>query len=360
LFDNDISKFNFSQDLSEVDPFASITFSHTDLPKLRKGMVGGQFWSTFIKCNTQYLDAVERNLEQMDVVYKLVEMYPEDFALATTSKEVEEAMAGGKIASMMGVEGGHAINSNLAILRTLYRAGARYMTLSHACNTPWIDSANVEFPNATISPRSFGLSEFGVNVVREMNRLGMMIDLSHVSSAAMRKVLTVTEAPVIFSHSGARAIFDHARNVPDDVLHTVKLNGGVVMVIFFSCYLVDDCPDNKGTIKNVIDHIDHIRELAGVDHVGLGSDYNGVPYLAEGLEDVSKFPDLFEVLIEESKFFWTDEDLAKLASKNVLRVMKQVETVRDRLKEEKKMSDHTVMKFDYDNEESACKSRIDL
>eukprot|EP00088_Acartia_fossae_P017857 TRINITY_DN2022_c2_g1_i2.p1 TRINITY_DN2022_c2_g1~~TRINITY_DN2022_c2_g1_i2.p1 ORF type:complete len:435 (-),score=105.53 TRINITY_DN2022_c2_g1_i2:983-2161(-) len=360
MYDNDVTKFDFSANLTSVLPYAAIDSSHTDIPRLREGHVGGQFWSAYIRCNTQGKDAVERILEQVDVIYKLMEKYPDDLVLTTSSSEVERVMAEGKVASLIGIEGGHAINSNLAVLRTLYRAGARYMTLSHACNTPWVDTANIELPDSELKPQSYGLSDgFGVNVIKEMNRLGMIIDVSHVSTAAMRQVLRVSEAPVMFSHSGARAVYDHPRNVPDDVLQHLPLRDGVAMVIFYSCYLVDNCNQtNRASIKDVVNHIDHIREVAGVNHVGIGSDYNGVGLVPPGLDDVSGFPALLETLLEESRFSWSDEDLGKLTSQNILRVMKKVESVRDRLRDvENKRADNTVFQF---TEESQCRSVVEL
>ena len=202
------------------------------------------------------------------------------------------------------------------------------MTLAHRCNTPWVDTADVEL--GTVPPGVYGLSQFGERVVHEMNRMGMMVDISHVDTAAMRHVLRVSRAPVIFSHSSARAVFDHPRNVPDDVLEMVRENHGIVMVNFYSCYLVPDCHSNLGTIDDVVLHIDHIRRVAGVDHVGLGADYNGVDKVPVGLEDVSKYPALFLALLETSVFDWTDEELGKLASRNLVRVMREVEAERDR------------------------------
>lgn len=348
MFENDVSRFDFESNLRDAPFYKEIASSHTDLPRLRKGKVGGQFWSAYVRCNTQYKDAVERLLEQIDVVYKLVEKYPNDLQLATSSQDIEAALKTGKIASLIGVEGGHTINSNLAILRTFYKLGARYMTMSHSCNTPWIDTANVEL-NATddLEPEVRGVSEFGVHVIREMNRLGMMVDLSHVSTDAMRQALRVSEAPVIFSHSGPRAVLDHPRNVPDDVLEILPLRDGIIMINFYSCYVIQNCSDtNLGTIKDVVKQIDYVRRITGsADHIGIGADYNGVSKVPVGLEDVSKYPALFEALLTESEFTWSDEDLAKVANLNILRVFKKVEEVRDRLRDEKKPADNTVLKY---------------
>merc|ERR1711963_1314754 len=209
---------------------------------------------------------------------------------AVSTREIEEAWKVGKIASMIGVESGHAIGSSLPILRTLYSMGARYMTLTHTCNTPWADAAQVE--QGYFPPRTNGISEFGEKVVLEMNRLGMLVDLSHVSSDAMRQVLNVTRAPVIFSHSGARSVCSNPRNVPDDVLEKVAEVGGVVMVNFYSCFLTDNCTTEDATVLDVVKHINHIRRVAGVNHVGIGGDYNGVPWTPVGLEDVSKYPNI--------------------------------------------------------------------
>jgi len=332
---NNLSMARIDKDLSEVEPwahptyksFASNDYSQTDLVRLKTGMVGGQFWAAYMDCDTQYKDAVQTFLEQVDLIHQLVREYPDYLQWADSADGIEKAFAAGKIASLVGVESGHAIGSSLAILRTLYKVGARYLTLTHNCNTPWADSSKAE--EGEIPGENKGLSEFGERVVLEMNRLGMMVDLSHVSSDTMRDALRITKAPVIFSHSGARAVTNHTRNVPDDVLEMVKENGGIVMAIFGSCYVIDDCANNFATVGNVVKHINHIRKVVGIDHVGIGSDYNGVKDLPVGLKDVSGFPKVFETLIKDKTFEWTDEDLEKLAGRNILRVFRAVEKVRD-------------------------------
>jgi len=332
LLKNDVwNSLHFDQDLTQQEPWSSYWANHCDLPRMRKGQMGGQFWSSFISCKAQFHDAVQLFLEQIDVIRQMVAKYPDDLMWAVSSDDIQAAMRSGKIASLIGVESGHAIGSSLALLRTLYEMGARYMTLTHGCNTPWADAAQVE--QGYFPPRSDGISQFGHKVVLEMNRLGMLVDLSHVSSDVMRQVLDFTLAPVIFSHSGARAVCSHPRNVPDDVLQTVAQVGGVVMVNFYSCFLTDDCQEREATVEDVVKHINHIRRVAGVDHVGIGGDYNGVDITPTGLEDVSKYPEVFAALIEDGEFDWTDEDLAKLANGNLLRTFRQAEEVRDLLAE---------------------------
>jgi len=339
LLRNDISKLDFDSDLTIVEPWASYWANHIDLPRMRKGQMGGQFWSAYIGCSAQFHDAVQLFLEQIDVIHQLVARYPEDLHWATSVADIEAARAEGKIASLIGVESGHAIGSSLPLVRTLYRMGARYMTLTHGCNTPWADAAQVEVGD--FPPRVGGLSEFGEKVVLEMNRLGMLVDLSHVSSDAMRKALAVTRAPVIFSHSGARAICSYPRNVPDDVLQMVAEKGGIVMVNFFPFFLTDDYPNRNATVQDVVAHINHIRAVAGVEHVGIGGDYNGIPYTPVGLEDVSHYPEVFAALIEDGTFDWTDEELAMVASKNLINTFRAVEEVRDLLAAEGEQPDNS-------------------
>ena len=336
---NNLSMARIDEDLTKVEPltsdaysmFASNAYSQTDLGRLKTGMVGGQFWAAYMDCKTQYKDAVQTFLEQVDLIHLLVREYPDYLQWADSADGIEEAFLAGKIASLVGVESGHAIGSSLAILRTLYKVGARYLTLTHNCNTPWADSSKAEEGEKPVDNE--GLSEFGEKVVLEMNRLGMMVDLAHVSSDTMRDALRISKAPVIFSHSGARAVTNHTRNVPDDVLEMVKENGGIVMAIFGSCYVNDDCHD--ATVGDVVKHINHIRKVAGVDHVGIGSDYNGIKDLPIGLKDVSGFPKVFEALIKDKTFEWTDEDLEKLAGRNILKVLRAVEKVRDDLAQSK-------------------------
>jgi len=339
LLNNDVSRLNFDHDLTQEEPWASFFANHADIPRMRKGKMGGQFWSAFVGCSTQYIDAPQKFLEQIDVIKQIIDKYPEDLMWADSGADIELAISKGKIASLIGVESGHAIGSSLPMLRTLYSMGARYMTLTHVCNTPWADAAQVE--DGWFPPRVDGLSEFGAAVVKEMNRLGMLVDLSHVASDAMRQGIEVSSAPVIFSHSSARGASAHSRNVPDDVLEMVAEQGGIVMVNFYACFLVDDCKTQNATVADVVRHINHIRRIAGVDHVGIGGDYNGLDIPPVDLPDVSHYPDVFAALIEDAEFEWTDEDLGKLACRNLIRVFKEVEAVRDALAEAGKLPDNT-------------------
>merc|ERR1719309_1507180 len=311
LLKNDLSKLHFDQDLTEEEPWASYWANHCDLPRMRRGKMGGQFWAAYVGCDSQFKDATQKFMEQMDIIKQFVARYPDDLMWSDSSKDIEEAFAQGKIASMIGVESGHAIGSSLPILRSLYSLGARYMALTHVCNTPWADAAQVE--QGYFPPRVNGTSDFGEKVVLEMNRLGMLVDLSHVSHDTMMNVLDITQAPVIFSHSGARAVCSHPRNVPDDVLERVAEVGGVVMVNFYACFLRDNCAKEDATVEDVVKHINHIRRVAGVDHVGIGGDYCGIDIVPVCLEDVSHYPEVFAALIEDDEFEWTDEDLAKLS-----------------------------------------------
>jgi len=362
----------FAQDLSKVDlshstiglpaPAGSPPLM-TDIPRLRAGHVGGQFWSVFIPVEVQGPAAVQMTIEQIDIVRQMCARYPNDFAMAFTAADVVRAHKAGRIASLIGVEGGHQINNSLEVLRAYYDLGARYMTLTHSNNTAWADSA-------TDNPAHHGLTPFGKEVVREMNRLGMLVDLSHVSEETMRAALAVSEAPVMYSHSSARALVDHPRDVPDDVLKLVAANGGVVMVNFFPGYVSEarrrwdadraaelaryNSPPFGGLyigqperaraaladwerahpkpavgISDVADHIDHIRKVAGVDHVGLGSDFDGIPEGPAGLDGVDKYPALLQELARRG---WSDADLAKVAGANALRVLARAEEVSARLR----------------------------
>jgi membrane dipeptidase len=346
------------RDLGASDPAYN-----TDIARLRRGLVGGQFWSVWVSPDLAGKEQVEQTLEQIDLVRSLAERYPDTFALARTADDVRRAHAAGRIACLIGVEGGGQIDGNLSVLRAYAALGAGYLTLTHSHTIDWADSA-------TDDPRHDGLTDFGRKVVLELNRLGMLVDLSHVSEKVMRDALAVTRAPVIFSHSGARAINDHPRNVSDDVLRLVARNGGVVMVDYAPGYVADayrrwsadslaekarlNSPPYNGldigqpdkaaadyatwlrahpaptvTLAQVADHIDHVAKVAGVDHVGLGSDFDGVgATLPKGLGDVSTYPAL---LAEMMRRGWSDADVAKLAGGNVLRVMEGAERVKAEL-----------------------------
>lgn len=302
---------------------------HTDIPRLRAGGLKAQFWSVYVPAKTAVTgDALLRTLEQIDLVHRMVRRYPETFELAATADDVERIVKAGKIASMLGVEGGYSIQESLAVLRRYYDLGVRYMTLTHSKSLAWADSATDE-------PRCGGLSEFGKEVVREMNRLGMLVDLSHVSVETMKAALEATEAPVIFSHSSARAICDHPRNVPDEVLRLVKTNGGVVMINFYSAFVVPTAqlkkdPKARGTLSDVVDHIDHVAKVAGIDHVGIGSDFDGVPRLPAGLEGVDRYPAITQALLERG---YDRTQIHQILGGNVLRVLREAEGVAKTLNE---------------------------
>ncbi|MFE4452591.1 dipeptidase [Streptomyces sp. NPDC056796] len=326
---------------------------HTDIPRLRAGGVGAQFWSVYVPPHLAGDDAVSATLEQIDVVGEMLARYPGDLRRALTADDMEQARAEGRIASLMGAEGGHSINNSLATLRALHTLGVRYMTLTHNDNTDWADSA-------TDSPRVGGLSEFGREVVREMNRVGMLVDLSHVAATTMRDALATSVAPVIFSHSSARAVCDHPRNVPDDVLRTLAANGGVAMATFVPKFVLPEAvewtlaadrnmrehglhhldttpaamrihadfealnPRPMATVATIADHLDHMRAVAGIDHIGVGGDYDGTAFLPLGLEDVSGYPLLVAELLTRG---WSETDLAKLTWRNAVRVLRDAEAV---------------------------------
>jgi membrane dipeptidase len=353
MFGNDFSKF----DLANISP-EQLAKMHTSIPALRAGHVGGQFWSVWVDASLPKYEAVAQVTEQIDVVERMVARYPDTFQLARSSADIEAALKKGKIASLIGMEGGHSIASSLGILRQMYRAGARYMTITHSLNTEWADSA-------TDAPKFDGLAPFGVEIIAEMNRLGMIVDLSHVAETTMHDVLDVTKAPVLFTHSNARAINSHPRNVPDSVLKRLPQNGGVVMVTFVpgftspqrraweaertalegrfkTTYLgnpdgakkaIDEWlsanPKPAATLSQVADMIDHIRDVAGVDHIGIGGDFAGVDELPVGLENVSTYPALFAELVRRG---YSKADLAKIAQGNVLRVMRGVEMAAGKLR----------------------------
>ena len=306
-------------------------------------------------------DAVRQSLEQMDVVHGFIQRYPDTFALATTADEVEAAFASGRVASLLGLEGGSMIGSSLPALRNAYARGVRYMTLTHWLTTRWADAA-------TDAPRHGGLTAFGREVVREMNRLGMLVDLSHVSPATMAMALDVTEAPVIFSHSGALAVCDHPRNVPDEILRRVPGNGGVVMAVFLSEFVsqavrdharsaeavetdeplarerwLAEHPAPTATLSQVADHIDHLRDVAGIDHVGIGSDFDGGEALPDGLGDVSRFPALLGELLRRG---YSDDDIRMVAGGNLLRALRDAEASATRIKDQRGASEATIEDLD--------------
>jgi membrane dipeptidase len=341
-------------DLTDIS--RPVEFTHTDLPRLAQGGVGGQFWSVYVPAELEGDAAVAATIEQIDLVRRLVAAHPDQMELTLTAGEAEWVTASDKVASLIGAEGGHSIASSLPVLRALFGLGVRYLTLTHNRNTPWADSATDE-------PAAGGLTPFGREVVREMQRLGMLVDLSHVAATTMADALDTAEAPVIFSHSSALAICDHPRNVPDEILARLPGNGGVCMVNFVPPFVSQACrdwdlgltaeitrrgldPRNSGsrkklaaeweaghprpvaTLADVADHVDHVREVAGVNHVGLGGDYDGVDRLPEGLADVSRYPALFAELRQRG---WSEADCGALASVNILRVLHEAEEAAARI-----------------------------
>jgi membrane dipeptidase len=304
----------------------------TDIPRLRQGGVGGVFWSAYVPGDEQGPVAVRDTLEQIDLIHRLIRRYPATFEVATTAEDIERVFAAGRIASLIGVEGGHSIDNSLATLRMLHALGTRYMTLSHTAHVDWADSASQP-------PRLGGLSRFGEEVVREMNRLGMLVDLSHVSAEAMDDALRVAEAPVIFSHSSARAVHDNERNVPDHILTGLRRNGGVVMVTFVPAFLTY----GRARISNVADHMDHVRRVAGPDHVGIGSDFDGMPRTPIGLPDVSAFPALTAELLRRG---WPDDDIRKALGLNVIRVLRRAQDIATRVQRLRGPSVATIRELD--------------
>lgn len=322
---------------------------HTDLARLRKGMVGAQFWSIYVPGEIGDSGYARVQLEQFDIARRIIARYPEALQWAPTAAAVRRAFAAGKVGSLLGLEGGHAIENSLGALRMYYEMGGRYMTLTHNVTLDWADAA-------LDSARHGGLTPFGEEVVGEMNRLGMLLDLSHVSPGTMSDALNTTKAPVIFSHSGSRALVDHRRNVPDSILARLPKNGGVVMVPFVPTFVSaalkawedSGAALRKGsrprvTIGDVADHIDHVRRVAGVDHVGVGSDFDGITETPDGLEDVSTFPALFAELARRG---WREVELRKLAGENVLRVLTQAEAVSAKLKKTRAPSNKTIRQLD--------------
>lgn len=358
-------------DFDRLDVGTGGTPTHTDLPRLRRGGVGGQFWSVFVPASLAGDAAVSATLEQVDAGHQLVARYGAELAFARTADDVARAWESGRIASLLGAEGGHSINSSLATLRMLYVLGVRYLTLTHNSNVDWADSGTDE-------PVHGGLTRFGVEVVREMNRIGMLVDLSHVSADTMRDALRVAQAPAIFSHSSARAVCDSPRNAPDDVLESLRDNGGVCMVTFVPKFVNPDAaawhaqgvaeaaaqgitqadatgfaafyaeyrrrsPEPPATLADVVRHCEHVREVAGIDHVGVGGDYDGVEVLPQGLEDVTGYPRLLGALADRG---WSDEDLARLAGGNILRVLRGAEAAANALQQERGPSLATIGELD--------------
>ncbi|MGW2561451.1 dipeptidase [Streptomyces sp. NPDC001514] len=356
-------------DLDRLDVAADQTGRlHTDIPRLRAGGVGAQFWSVYVRSDMVGDEAVSATLEQIDVVGRLLTRYPADLARALTADDMEAARKDGRIASLMGAEGGHSINNSLATLRALYALGVRYMTLTHNDNNDWADSATDE-------PGVGGLSAFGREVVREMNRTGMLVDLSHVAATTMRDALDTSAAPVIFSHSSARAICDHPRNVPDAVLERLPANGGLAMATFVPKFILPEAvawtlaadenmrahglhpldtteagmkvqrafeaanPRPMATASTVADHLDHMREAAGIDHIGIGGDFDGTAFTPAGLEDVAGYPNLIAELLRRG---WSTADLAKLTWQNAVRVLRDAEAVAKDLQKTRAPSNATL------------------
>ncbi|MFJ2674507.1 dipeptidase [Streptomyces sp. NPDC087525] len=360
----DLDRLDIADDLSGT--------LHTDIPRLRRGGVGAQFWSVYVRADMAGDDAVSATLEQIDVVGRLLARYPGDLSRALTADDMETARRHGRIASLMGAEGGHSINNSLATLRALHTLGVRYMTLTHNDNLAWADSA-------TDVPGVGGLSAFGREVVREMNRTGMLVDLSHVAATTMRDALATSGAPVIFSHSSARAICDHPRNIPDDVLEKLPANGGVAMATFVPKFILPAAvawtqaadenmrahglhpldttarameihqafeasrPRPNATAATVADHLDHMRETAGIDHIGIGGDFDGTAFTPAGLDDVAGYPNLIAELLARK---WSTADLAKLTWQNAVRVLRAAEDVARGLRDERGPSLATIGELD--------------
>ena len=365
-----LREHNIERDINKLDIRVPQPSIHTDIPRLREGGVGGQFWSVYVPASTQA--PVRTTFEQIDVVHRMMRKYPDTFELARTAADVERIFKARKIASLIGMEGGHAIENSLATLRMFYAAGARYMTLTHSTNIRWADSG-------TDTSKLGGLSRFGEEVVREMNRMGMLVDLSHTSPETMDDALRVTESPVIFSHSVARALNDHGRNVPDTILRQLPKNGGVVMVTFVPSFLspaanehgkrqqaerdrlraiypndtarvtseltvwLQANPEPRATLADVANHMDHIRKVAGIDHIGIGSDFDGITSVPVGLENVSTYPALTAELLKRG---YSDMDVKKILGLNVLRAMKRAEVVAAHLQKEREPSAATIETLD--------------
>ena len=342
----------FGGDLGRLDLAAPVAGTHTDLPRLRRGGVGGQFWSVYVPGTLQGDAAVATTLEQVDLVHRMIRCHRDDLELALSAEDVEAAFSRGRIASLLGAEGGHSIANSMGVLRMLHRLGVRYLTLTHNVNVPWADSA-------TDVPVTGGLSAFGREVVQEMQRLGMLVDLSHVAATTARDVLGIAEAPVIFSHSGARAVCDHPRNVPDDLLRRLAGNGGVCMVTFVPDFVSPGCrawalglraeverrgldprdagvratvgadyaadhPRPRAVLAEVADHVEHVRTVAGIDHVGIGGDFDGTDDVPDGLQDVACYPALIAELLDRG---WSRDECVRLIGGNVLRALREAEAV---------------------------------
>ncbi len=364
--DNRLEELDLAGDTTELDPPM-----HTDIQRLREGRVGGQFWSVYVPPSYTGREAVQVQLDQFDIAHRLMEAH-EELEFVTTAEEVEAAFESGYIASLLGMEGGHVLDNSLANLRMFHRLGARYLTLTHWQSHDWADAA-------TDAPRHDGLSDFGREVVREMNRLGMLVDLSHVSPAVMEDALDASSAPVIFSHSSAMGVTPHARNVPDEVLDRLPENGGIVMVTFVPGFVSEELrqrdarhqaeearlerlhpgdpdrvedklqewegehPAPKANLTDVADHIDYIRDRVGVEYVGIGGDYDGIAALPEGLEDVSTYPALVAELLGRG---YEDEEISAILGENVLRVMREAEDTAARLQDERPASDARYEDFE--------------
>jgi len=342
----------FGHDLGRLNLAAPVAGTHTDLPRLRRGGVGGQFWSVYVPGTLRGDAAVATTLEQVDLVHRMVRCHPDDLELALSAEDVEAAFSRGRIASLLGAEGGHSIANSMGVLRMLHGLGVRYLTLTHNVNVPWADSA-------TDVPATGGLSAFGREVVQEMHRLGMLVDLSHVAATTARDVLGIAEAPVIFSHSGARAVCDHPRNVPDDLLRRLAVNGGVCMVTFVPDFVSPQCrawtlgleaemarrgldrrdsdvramvsaqyaadhPRPRATLAQVADHVEHVRTVAGIDHVGIGGDFDGTDEVPDGLHDVACYPALIAELLARG---WSRDECVQATGGNVLRALREAEAV---------------------------------
>ncbi len=337
----------------------------TDHAGMRAGHVGGQFWSVYVPSETEGAEAVRQTFEQIDIADRLIAANPDKLVKVGTAAEVERTMKAGRIASLYGAEGGHSIGNSLAVLRQLYARGVRYMTLTHSKTTMWADSA-------TDAPRHNGLAPFGRAVVAEMNRLGMLVDLSHVSAKTMHDVIDIAEAPVIFSHSSARAVTDHPRNVPDDVLARLRANGGIIMVTFVEPFVSEARrqwnaaqeaekaraaslhsgrpdlaeaalkdweaanPMPKATVADIADHVDHVKRIAGIDHIGIGGDLDGITTYPTGLAGPADYPNLFAELVRRG---YTSAELTKIASGNILRVMRQAEAAAARIQKMRRPSE---------------------